>query len=178
MIRSASWVGVLSPTATSFVRWLPPSDKTAVWAMAPPAKIAMSVVPPPMSTRQTPSSFSSSERVASELASGCSTMSATLRPVRWAHLTMFWAEETAPVTMRAFASSRTPLMPTGSFTPSWSSTRNSCGSTWMTSRSSGMATAFAWSMTRSTSVCLTSLSLMATTPWEGKALMWPPAMPV
>ncbi len=105
-------------------------------------------------------------------------MSATLRPVRWAHFTMFWAEETAPVTMSALASSRTPLIPTGSRTPSWSSTMNSCGRTWMTSRSSGMATAFAWSMTRSTSDFLTSLSLMATTPWDGKALMWPPAMPV
>ena len=117
-MRSASWVGVRSPTATSLVRWLPPSASTAVWRMAPLAKMAMSVVPPPTSTRQTPSSFSSSESVASELASGCSTMSATLRPVRCAHFTMFWAEETAPVTMRALASSRTPLIPTGSFTPS------------------------------------------------------------
>ena len=48
----------------------------------------------------------------------------------------------------------------------------------MTSRSRGMATALAWSMTRSTSDCLTSLSLMATTPWDGNAFMWPPAMPV
>ena len=89
-----------------------------MWAMAPFTKMAMSVVPPPMSTRQTPSSRSSSERVASELASGWRTMSATLRPVRCAHFTMFWAEETAPVTMSAFASSRTPLIPTGSRTPS------------------------------------------------------------
>ena len=95
-MRSASWVGVRSPTAMSLVRWLPPSASTAVWLMAPFVKMAMSVVPPPMSTRQTPSSFSSSDRVASERASGCSTMSATLRPVRCAHLTMFCAEETAP----------------------------------------------------------------------------------
>ncbi len=143
LIRSASWVGVRSPTATSFVRWLPPSAMTAVCRMEPLWKTAMSVVPPPMSTRQTPSSFSSSESVASDEASGCSTMSATLRPVRCAHFTMFWAEETAPVTMSALASSRTPLIPTGSFTPSWSSTTNSCGRTWITSRSSGMATALA-----------------------------------
>ncbi len=35
LMRSASWVGVRSPTATSFVRWLPPSASTAVWLMAP-----------------------------------------------------------------------------------------------------------------------------------------------
>ena len=133
LIRSASCVGVRSPTATSFVRWLPPSEMTAVCWMEPLWNTAMSVVPPPMSTRQTPSSFSSSESVASDDASGCSTMSATLRPVRCAHFTMFCAEETAPVTMRAFASRRTPLIPTGSFTPSWSSTTYSCGRTWITS---------------------------------------------
>ena len=178
LIRSASCVGVRSPTAMSLVRWLPPSEMTAVCWMAPSWKMAMSVVPPPMSTRHTPSSFSSSERVASEEASGCSTMSATLRPVRWAHLTMFWAEETAPVTMCTLASRRTPLIPTGSLMPSWSSTTYSCGRTWITSRSSGMATALAGSMTRSTSWGRTSLSLTATTPCEVKPLMWPPAIPV
>ena len=105
-------------------------------------------------------------------------MSATFRPVRCAHFTMFCADETAPVTMSALASRRTPLMPTGSFTPSWSSTTNSCGRTWITSRSSGIATALAWSITRSTSCCRTSLSFTATTPCDGNALMWPPAMPV
>jgi hypothetical protein len=41
-----------------------------------------------------------------------------------------------------------------------------------------MATAFAWSITRSTSACRTSLSFTDTTPCELKALMWPPAIPV
>ena len=62
--------------------------------------------------------------------------------------------------------------------PSWSSMMNSCGSTWITSRSSGMATALAASMTRSMSASRTSLSLTATMPWLLKPLMWPPAMPV
>ena len=37
---------------------------TAVWRMAPCAQTAISVVPPPMSIRQTPRSFSSSESTA------------------------------------------------------------------------------------------------------------------
>ena len=48
----------------------------------------------------------------------------------------------------------------------------------MTSRSSGMATAFAASMTRAMSASRTSLSFTATMPWLLKPLMWPPAMPV
>src|SRR4051812_20298237 len=47
-----------------------------------------------------------------------------------------------------------------------------------TSRSIGIATAFAASITRSTSRGLTSLFLTATMPWLLKPLMWPPAMPV
>ncbi len=64
---------------------------------------------------------------------------------------MFFAEVTAPVMMWTSASSRTPLMPTGSLMPSWSSTMNSCGMTWMISRSIGIAIALAASTTRSTS---------------------------
>ncbi len=160
------------------VRLFPPSAMTAVWAMLPPEKMAMSVVPPPMSTRQTPSSFSSSPSTASLEASGWSTMSATLRPVRLAHLTMFCALDTAPVTMWTLASSRTPAMPSGSLMPSWSSMMNSWGRTWITSRSIGMATALAASMTRVMSASRTSLSFTATMPWLLKPLMWPPAMPV
>ncbi len=40
-----------------------------------------------------------------------------------------------------------------------------------------MATARAASMTRSTSAGVTSLSRMATMPWELRLLMWEPAMP-
>ena len=75
---------------------------------------------------------------------------------------MFFAEVTAPVMMWTSASSRTPLIPTGSLIPSWSSTMNSCGITWMISRSIGIATAFAASTTRSTSAGPISLSLRET----------------
>ena len=47
----------------------------------------------------------------------------------------------------------------------------------MTSRSSGMATALAASMTRSMSREVTSPPLTAMTPWLLKPLMWLPAMP-
>jgi hypothetical protein len=122
-------MGVRNPMAMSLVRLCPPSAMTAVCTMDPFWKMAMSVVPPPMSTRHTPSSFSSSVSTASLEASGCSTMSATLRPPRLAHLTMFCALVTAPVTMCTRASSRAPVMPRGSLMPDCSSTMNSCGST-------------------------------------------------
>ena len=145
--------------------------------MEPSAKTAMSVVPPPMSTRQTPSSRSSSARAASAEASGSSTMSTTLSPALLAHFTMFWALVTAAVTMWIFASSRTPLMPSGSRMPSWSSMMYSWGITWTTSRSMGIATALAASITRFTSLSCTSRSFTATTPCELKPRMCPPAMP-
>ena len=90
---------------------------------------------------------------------------------------MFWALVTAPVTMCTFTSRRTPAMPRGSAMPFWSSTMNSWGRVWMTSRSRGMATALAASMTRSTSFWVTSPPLTAMTPWELKPMMWLPAIP-
>ena len=47
----------------------------------------------------------------------------------------------------------------------------------MTSRSIGIETALAASITRFTSPGETSRSFTATTPWELKARMWLPAMP-
>ena len=85
---------------------------------------------------------------------------------------------TAPVTMWILASSRTPDMPTGFWMPGWSSTMYSCGSTWITSRSIGMATARAASITRSTSSGVISGPLMATMPRLLKPVMCPPAIPV
>ena len=92
---------------------------------------------------------------------------------------MFCAEVTAPVMMCTSASRRTPLMPTGSLMPSWSSTMNSCGMTWIISRSTGMATACAASTTRLTSAGPISLSLRETamTPRLLMLRMWSPAMP-
>ncbi|MOA21543.1 hypothetical protein D3C78_1420390 [compost metagenome] len=46
--------------AMSLVTWSPAIGITAVWRIAPSVKMAISVVPPPISTRHTPSSFSSS----------------------------------------------------------------------------------------------------------------------
>ncbi len=104
-------------------------------------------------------------------------MSQTSRPERLAHLTMLWAEATAPVTICILASSRTPDIPTGFWIPDSSSTINSWGRTWMTSRSMGMATARAASITLSTSFSVISEPLMATIPRLLKPVIWPPAIP-
>src|SRR4029077_7180433 len=53
-------------------------------------------------------------------------------------------------TMWTLAASRTPAMPTGSFTPPWSSTTNSCDRTCRISRSVGSATPRGASSTRPT----------------------------
>src|SRR5258706_2130533 len=178
LIASASAVGVRSAMAMSLVIWSPAIGITAVCRIAPWVKIARSVVPPPMSTRHTPRSFSSSESTARDEASGCRIRSFTSRPQRRTHLTMFCAADTAPVTMCTFTSRRTPDMPTGSRTSSWPSMMNSWRSTCRICWSVGMLTARAVSMARSTSTTLTSRSLTATMPVELKLRMWLPAMPV
>ena len=104
-------------------------------------------------------------------------MSRTSRPARLQLLMMFCTEVTAPVTMWTSASRRTPDIPSGLPMPSCSSITNCCGSTWITSRSIGIATALAASITRSMSRCETSLSWIAMTPRELKPLMWLPATP-
>src|SRR5688572_22004233 len=162
----------------SFVTWSPATGITAVCRIAPPEKTAMSVVPPPTSTRQAPSSFSSSVSTANEDASCSSTISSTSSPQRCTHLTMFCAALSAPVTMCTRASRRTPDIPTGSRMPSWPSMMNSWGSTWRIFWSAGIGTAWAASMTRATSPLATSLSLMATMPCELRLRTWLPAIPV
>src|SRR6185437_6943132 len=176
-MSSAYWVGVRMETAMSLVTWSPAIGITAVWRIAPLANTARSVVPPPMSTRHTPSSFSSSVSTAKLEASCSSTTSSTSSPQRWMHFSMFCAALSAPVTMCTFASSRTPDMLIGSRMPSWPSTMNSWGRTWRIFWSAGMATALAASMTCSTSPCVTSLSRIATTPCEFRLRTWLPAMP-
>ena len=161
----------------SFVTCEPAIGMTAVCRIAPPPKRAMSVVPPPMSTRQTPRSFSSSISTAWLEASCSSTMSSTSRPQRCTHLTMFWEALAAPVTMCTWDTRRTPDMPTGSRIPSWSSTTNSCGRMCRTFWSAEIGTARAASITRSMSPVLTSPSRIATIPWELRLRMWPPATP-
>src|ERR1700722_10328927 len=161
----------------SFVTWSPAIGMTAVWRIAPLAKTARSVVPPPMSTRHTPSSFSSSVNTAKLEANCSSTTSSTSRPQRWMHFSMFCAALSAPVTMCTFASRRTPDIPIGSRMPSCPSTMNSCGNTCRIFWSAGMATALAASITCSTSLWVTSLSRIATTPCELRLRTWLPAIP-
>src|SRR5690606_34239434 len=132
---------------------------------------------PPMSTRHTPSCFSSWVSTAWLDASCSRMMSSTSRPQRRMHFLMFWAALAAQVTRCTLASRRTPDMPIGSLTPSWLSMMNSWGSTWRISWSAGMATARAASITRSMSCCSTSRSRMATMPWEFMLRMWLPAIP-
>ena len=124
--------------------------------------MAMSVVPPPMSTSATPSSFSSSVNTDSLAASCSTTVSATLTPARFTHATMFWVELWLPVTMWTFTSRRAPVMPTGAPMPSCSSTTKSCGSTCRISRPVGSDTALAASMARRTSSRVISRFLPAT----------------
>ena len=68
-------------------------------------------------------------------------------------------------------------MPIGSRTSSWLSTMNSCGTVCSSCWSVGMLTALAVSITRATSVPVTSLSLIATIPLELNERIWLPAIP-
>ena len=111
-----------SPTAMSFEMWSPPSGKTPVYQTAPSRKSATSVVPPPRSMTRTPSSFSSSSMIASAEASASSTTSWTWSPARLTLRMTLRTDVVAPVTRCTSTSSRTPDMPRGSLTPSWSST--------------------------------------------------------
>ena len=117
--------------------------------------------------------------MASAEARGSSTMSWTWRPARLTLRTTFRTEVVAPVTRCTSTSSRTPDMPSGSLTPSWSSTMKVWGKTWMTSRSCGRLRARAASSARSISVWLTSRCLpdTATTPRLFTPRIWPPATP-
>ena len=63
LISSACGVGVLRAWAISLVTWSPAIGSTPVNWIAPDLKIAISVVPPPISTKQTPRSFSSSDKI-------------------------------------------------------------------------------------------------------------------
>ena len=77
------------PSLMSWVMTFPPNGITAVWRIRLSWKIATSVVPPPISTRTTPASFSSSESTASAEAIGSKMMSLTLRPDRSTQRVMF-----------------------------------------------------------------------------------------
>jgi len=132
-----------------------------------------------MSTRATPSSFSSGVRQASAAEIWVRTVSITSSPARLTQVTVFWAAVEEQVMMWTLTSNRVPVMPVGSPMPSWSSTTNSWGSTWRISRSRGMETALAASMARCTSSRSMTRFLLETaiTPRELKPRMWVPAIP-
>ena len=176
-ISSACGVGVLKACAISLVTWSPARGITPVWTIDPALKIAISVVPPPISTKQTPKSFSSSERIEYELANCSKTKPLTVKPQFFTHFSMFLRALFEQVTKWTLASSLTPDIPNGSLIPSWSSITYSWGRTWRTSWSDGIETDEAESITFSMSKGFTSLSLMPTMPWELMLLMWLPATP-
>ena len=60
LIDSAATREVLNPIPISFVIFCPAIGTTAVCFILPSVKIAISVVPPPISTKQTPNVLSSS----------------------------------------------------------------------------------------------------------------------
>ena len=122
----------------------------------------MSVVPPPISTSATPSSFSSSVNTDSLAASCSTTVSPTVAPARFTHATMFCVELWLPVMMCTLTSRRAPVIPTGAPMPSCSSTTKSCGSTCRISRPVGSDTALAASMARRTSSLVISRFFPAT----------------
>ena len=151
-ISSAYWAGVRNATAISLVTWSPAIGMTAVCRIAPSVKTAISVVPPPISTKQTPNSFSSSARTAWAEASCSKMTSSTSKPQRLIHFSIFCAALTAPVTICTLASSLMPDMPMGSLIPSWRSMTNSWGRICKIFWSAGIATARAESITLSTSL--------------------------
>ena len=73
---------------------LPPKGITAVWRIIPSWKIAISVVPPPISTKTTPDSFSSSDNTASAEARGSRIVSLITKPAFSTQRLMFLTAET------------------------------------------------------------------------------------
>src|SRR4029079_2817768 len=174
---SATWSDVFSPIATSFVTLLPPTGGPAVRTGEPAANIARAIVPAPMSATATPSSFSVSDRTASAEPSPDATSSSIFTPAAATHFERFWTAVAEPVTMWTSTSSRSALIPSGSFTPSWPSTLKPRRSTWRTSWFDGIETARATSIARLTSSRVTSLRGPLTATWPGEfrlSTCWPP----
>ena len=101
---------------------LPPKGITDVWRIIPSLKIAKSVVPPPISIKATPASFSSWLSTASEDAIGSNVIPSKSIPALLIHLAMFLIEDTWPTTTWKFASSLPPNIPIGSLISAWPST--------------------------------------------------------
>jgi len=78
----------------------------------------MLVVPAPMSTKTTPNSFSVSVKATCAAAKAEKTKASTLTPTSSMHFSKLRMAVVKPVIICASASKRTPVIPTGSFTPS------------------------------------------------------------
>src|SRR5215472_2083348 len=111
----------------------------------------ISVVPPPISSKQQPRSRSSWVRHTSAEASGSSTVSLMRMPALFAAVTRFCDAAIEDVTTYTLATRRWPTIPTGSRMLSWASTMNSWGRMCKTSRSSGREMLRAASTARRTS---------------------------
>ena len=122
---SASGMGVRKPTARSFVKWSPPIATELVCRTTPPPKTSISVVPPPMSSRQQPRSRSSCVRQDSAEARGSRTVSVMRMPALFAAVTRFCVAAMEEVTRWTFTSRRWPSMPMASRMPRCASTMNS-----------------------------------------------------
>ena len=82
----------------SSVITLPPNGITAVCLIIPSLNIAKSVVPPPISIRATPASFSSTLKTALAEARGSKVIPSKSSPALFMHLPIFLIDETCPTT--------------------------------------------------------------------------------
>ena len=110
---SACFSIISQPSLISSVMTFPPNGMTAVCRMMLSLKMAMSVVPPPMSTSTTPASFSSSANTAADEARGSKVISPTLSSLCSTQRAMFLIEAICPTTIWKFASKREPYIPCG-----------------------------------------------------------------
>ena len=127
--NSACFSIIEQPSLMSSVMTFPPKGITAVWRMMPSLKMAKSVVPPPMSIRATPASFSSRLKTASEEAKGSKVILLSSRSALLMHRPILRIEDTCPTTTWKLASKRPPYIPMGSLISAWPSTLYSWGST-------------------------------------------------
>ena len=130
---SACFSMIEQPSFISSVITLPPKGITAVWRIIPSLKMATSVVPPPISTKHTPASFSSSLNTASADARGSSVIPETSKSDFFTQEKIFPMAAFCPTTIWRFASSRLPNIPIGSLIFGSPSILYSCGNTWMIS---------------------------------------------
>ena len=117
LVAAACAEGICKPTARTLVKCAPPTGTDAVCATAPSKKTTRSLECAPISSRQTPSSRSSAERVASAAVIDSSTASVTSSPARLAQVTVLCSAPPEQVAMCRSTSRRAPTMPTGSKMP-------------------------------------------------------------